>query len=82
MSRLSANSIGDNEAKPGAVYTFPVFYITTEENPGKYQLEDLLIKAVRSIIASNEDPYLQITSIGSNSISGRGKRKKGKVGEL
>jgi hypothetical protein len=38
-------------------------YLTTEENPGKFQLEDNLMKAVRTVFASNGIPFPQIASI-------------------
>ena len=53
QSRLSANYKGDNEMVPGAVHISPGIYIKTENNPGKHQLGDRLMTAVRSIIASN-----------------------------
>ena len=40
QSRLSANDMGDNEVKPGAVLRFPVMYITAEGNPEKPLLGD------------------------------------------
>ena len=47
-----ANDKGD-KMKLGAVHRFPGIYLTTEENPGKPQLGDGLMKAVRVVIASN-----------------------------
>ena len=44
----------------------------------KPQLDDSLMKAVRSNIASNGVPYLKITSVGSLSTSG--KEKEGRKG--
>ena len=41
-----------------------------EENPGKPQLGDRLMKAVRPVIASNGVIFLQITPVGSHSTSG------------
>ena len=45
--------------------------LTAEENPGKLQVGNRLIKSVRSIIASTEVPYFQMTSIGSHITSGK-----------
>ena len=50
VSGLAANEKGDK----------------TEENPGKPQLGDSLIKAARPGIASNEVPYYQMTTVGSH----------------
>ena len=50
-----ANDKGDNEMIPGAVHRFAGICLTTEENPGKPQLGDRLMKrAVRPVIASND----------------------------
>ena len=46
---------------------------TSEENPGKPQLGHRLLKASRQVFASNGVPYLQMTSLGSHSTSGRKK---------
>ena len=35
---------GDNEMSPGAVHRFGIFYLTAEENLGKPQLGDRLMK--------------------------------------
>ena len=44
----------------------------------KSQLVDRLMKALRSVIASNGVPYLQMKSVGLHSTSGRRKeRRKG-----
>ena len=41
-----------------------------------------MMKILRPIIASNEVPYLQMTSVGSHSTSGREKEgKKGRTGK-
>ena len=40
QSRLSANSMGDNEMIPGAAYRPPDIFLMTEKNPRKPQLED------------------------------------------
>ena len=52
----------------------PGIYLTTEENPGKLQLENRLMKTVSPIIASNEVPYLQMRSVGAQRTSGRVKK--------
>ena len=51
--RLTANGKGGNEVKPGVVYRCHGILHTVEENPGKTQLRDNLMKTVRSVIASN-----------------------------
>ena len=59
----------------------PGIYLRAEENPGKPDLGDCLMKSVRPVIASNEVPYIQITSIGSHGMSGRDKEgKKERIG--
>ena len=52
--------------------------LTTEENLGKPQLGNRLMKAVRSGIASNVVPYLQMRSIRLHSTSGMGKGGTGR----
>ena len=53
---------------PGAVHICPGIYLTTaEENAGKHQLGDS--RTVRSVIASNGVPYVQMRSIGSHNTS-------------
>ena len=42
-----------------------------EENPGKPQLGDHLMKSVRPVIAPNGVPYLQMRSVRSRSKSGK-----------
>ena len=37
----------------GAVHNSPAIYLTAEENSGKLQLGDRLMKVVRPVIASN-----------------------------
>ena len=76
QSCLSANDKGDNEVTTGAVHRSPGISLKAEENPGKSQLRDNLIKAVLPVINSNGVPYLQMRSVGSHSTSGR--EKKGK----
>jgi hypothetical protein len=79
MSRPSANYKGDNEVKPGAVHRSTGICFTAEDNPGKSQLGDPLIKAARPVIASNGVPFLHMRSVGSYSTLGREKvgRNKG-----
>jgi hypothetical protein len=58
----------------GAVHRSPDFCLTAEENRGKPQLGDLLMKgAVRPVIASNGVPFLQMRSVGSHTTSGSDK---------
>ena len=56
---------------PGTAHRSPGIYLMTEKNPGKPQLGDRLIKSIRSVIASNELPYLQMTLVGSYNRSGK-----------
>ena len=42
---------------PGAVDRSLGIYLTAEENPGKPQLGDRLMKAVRPVIDSNGGPF-------------------------
>jgi hypothetical protein len=44
----------DNETIPGAVNRSPGICLTTEENPGKPQLGDCLMKVMLPVIAPNE----------------------------
>ena len=62
QSRVSLNSKGDNEMVPGAVHRSAGIYLIAEENPGKPQLGDRLRNAVRPVIASNVDPFFEMTS--------------------
>ena len=71
LSRLSANDKVANEMIPGAVDRSPGICLMTEENPGKQHLGNCLMKAVRSLFASNGVPYLQMRSAGSHSTSRR-----------
>ena len=64
QSRLSPNDKGDNEMIPGAVHRSLEICRTAEENPRQSQLGDH-----RPVIASNEVPFLQMTSVGSHSTS-------------
>ena len=64
---------------PGAVHRSPGFHLRAEENSGESQLGDSRRKTVRSVIASNGVPYLQMRSLGSHSTSGKDEEgKKGK----
>ena len=69
VSRRSACK-DDDEMKPCYVHRSPGIYLMTEENPGKPQLGDRLMKAVRPVIASNGVLFLQMTSVGSHNMSG------------
>ena len=80
---MSANDKCNNYVKSGAAHRSPGIYFEVEENPGKPQLGDRLMKVVRKNHRLNEIPYLQMTSAGSHSRSGR-ERKEGKesMGEV
>ena len=65
---------------PGAVHRSPGIYLMAEENPGKPQVGDCLMKVVRPVIASNAFPYFQMRSVGLQSTSGREKEGKEEVG--
>ena len=52
------NDKGDNEMIPGAVHRSPGICLTAEENPGKPQLGDRLMKVVQLVIVSNGVPFL------------------------
>ena len=58
---------GDNEMTPVAVHRSPDICLTTEENPGKPQLGDRLMKG----LCDQSLPSLQMSSAGSHSTSGR-----------
>ena len=68
---MSANDKSDNE-----VITGLCIYLRAKGNPVKPQLGDCLMKAMRSVIASNGVPYLQMRSLGLHSTSERGKKEK------
>ena len=72
QSRLSANDKGDNETIPEGVHRSPdITLFTSTVRPS--------MKAVRTVIASNRVPYIQMRSVGSHSTSGmekEGKKKK------
>jgi hypothetical protein len=61
---------------PGDSYRSPG--LTAEENPGKPQLKDRLMKAVPPVMSLNGVPYLQMRSVGSHSTSGREKEGMGR----
>ena len=63
--------MGDNAIILGIVHRPPGIYLTTEENPGKPQLGDRLMNAVKPVTVSNEVPYLQMRLVGSHSTPGR-----------
>ena len=73
QSRLSANNKSDNEMIPGVMHRSPGIYLSVRTQ---------LIQAVRPVIASNEVPYLQMRSVGSQSTlrwEKNGKKKRTKV---
>ena len=70
VSRLSDNDKDDNKMIPGAVHRSPSIWLRTEEYSGKPQLRDRVMKAVRSVIASNVVHFLQMRSVQSHSTSG------------
>ena len=65
------NEKSENELIQKIKHRYTGIYLTTEENPEKRQLGDLLIKAVRSVIASNGVSYLHMTSVVSHRTQGR-----------
>ena len=69
---------GFNETKAGAVHRSSGICLAAEENPGKPQLGDRLMKVVRQIIASNGVSYLQMTSVRSHSRPGKEKERMGR----
>ena len=71
VARQLANDKDDNEVKPGTVHRLSRISLTAEENPGKSQLGDRLMKAVRQAIVSNRVPCLQMRSVGSHCTSRR-----------
>ena len=52
QSRLSVNDEGPNEMILGTVYRSPGIYLTAEENLGKPQLRDGMMKAIANSIIS------------------------------
>ena len=83
QTRFLADEKGDNEMIQWAVDRCPGIYLTAEKNPRTRQLVDLLMRAVRPNIASNWNPYLQMTSVGSHSTRGRKKeREKERMGKV
>ena len=50
-----ANNKGDHEMIPGAVIRYPDICLTAEENPGKHQLGERLIKGLCAM--GKEDGY-------------------------
>ena len=72
--RLSKNK-DDNDVKPGAVHRSFGNYLAVEENTGKPQLGDCL-KAVRTVIASNVFPNLQMISVGLHGTSERERERE------
>ena len=70
------NLKADNDMIQEAVHRSPSICLTAEENSGKPQLKDRLTKALRPVIASNRDSYLQMRSVGFLRTSGREKKDK------
>ena len=68
QSRLSAGDKGDNEIIPGAVHRSPGTFRLRKTSARRLSEEG----AVRPVIASNGVPYLQMTSVGSQSTPGMG----------
>ena len=77
-----ANDKGDNEMILRAVHKSPGICLAAEENPGKPQLGDRLMKTVRSGIALNRITFLQMRSVESHSTSEREKKGKQEGTEL
>ena len=71
QSNRSDNDKGDSEMIPRTVHRSPGINLPADENPGKPQLGDRLMKAVRPVIASDGVSYFQMRSVGSHSRSGR-----------
>ena len=63
VSRQSPNDKGDNEVKPRALHRSPGNCLKAEENHGKPQLGDRLIRDVWPVIASNGVTRLQLKSV-------------------
>ena len=74
-----ANDKGDNEMISETVHRSPGICLTAEENTGKPQLGDRLMKGLCHVIASYGDPYLQMKLVGSHRKEEG--RKEGKDGE-
>ena len=72
QSFLSTNDVGDNEMIPGAVHRSPDIYLMAEDNLGKPQLGDRLMKAANGV------PNLEMKLVQPESSSGR--EKEGKEG--
>ena len=68
QSRLSTDDKGDNEMILEAVPRSPGIYVGAEKKPRKTQLGNRLMKAFRTVIASNGITYLQMRSVGSHSM--------------
>ena len=66
-----ANNKGDNENIPGAVHRSPGICLKAEENSGKPQLEDCLMKGLCEQSSHNYGiPYPEMRSVGSHSTPG------------
>ena len=60
---------------PGTVHKSSDIYLISEENPQTSARRPTILKAVRSFIASDGIPYLQMRSVGSQSTSEREKEE-------
>ena len=58
-----------------AVHRYPGIYLTAEENSGKPQLGDHLMKALPLAIASNGVPYYEMKRIAQHIRKGKGKKE-------
>ena len=68
---------------PGAVHRSSGIYFTAEEKPGKPELGDHLMKAMRPVIALSVFPCLKMTSVGSHSTPRSYKKgKRERLGRL
>ena len=61
---------------PDVLHLSPGIYLKTVEYPGKPQVGDRLVKAVRPVISLNGVSYLQVRWVGSCSTNRNGKGKK------
>jgi hypothetical protein len=82
LNVISVTSVGLRliMRKPGVVHRSSI-YLMAEENPGKPQLGDHLIKIVQPVIISNGVPCLQMTSVHSTLLRQK-EGKDDKDGEL
>ena len=76
----SASDKGNNEMKLGALVRSHGIYLKAGGNPEKPQLGVSLMKPLRPVIVSNDDPYLKMMSLRSYRKSGK-KRNGEKEGK-